>query len=117
MTELCNKCNQNLQESDKTLAGRYFKHCSACREINRIYQTRFDGYSHHSQNQQWKDNMKQFQQTSKYKEYQKLYRRLLQQTCKYQTYHQNYRRLNLLNICDCISDKEYTEKDFEISFI
>ena len=117
MTELCNKCNRTLQESDKTLLGRPFKHCSRCREINRMYQTRCSGYySDYYQSQQWKDIMKQYQQTSKYKDYQEQYHKLYHQTYKYKAYQQNYRRLHLLNICICASDKEYTEKDFEISF-
>ena len=118
MTELCSKCNQNLQESDKTLVGRYFKHCSRCRQINRTYQTRFAEHSDYYQSQQWKDIMKQYQQTTQYKEYQEQYRKLYQQTRKYKTYQQNYRRLHLLNTSINVFtiNKEYTENDFEISF-
>ena len=119
MIELCSKCNQNLQESDKTSLGKHFKRCSRCRQINRTYQTRFVEYSDYHQSQQWKDIMKQYQQTTQYKEYQEQYRKLYQQTRKYRTYQQNYRRLHFQNrsINICTGNKEYTDKDFEISFI
>jgi hypothetical protein len=118
MTEICNKCNQELLESDKTLVGKQFKHCSRCRAINRTYQTKFAECSNYYHSQQWKDIMKQYQQRPEYKEYQDQYRKLYHQTPKYKLYQQHYRRYHLLNMSRtiCISNKEYTEKDFEISF-
>ena len=102
MNEFCNKCNRELLDSDKSLFGKQFKNCSKCRAINRTYQTKFTECSNYYHSHKWKDIMKQYQQRTEYKTYQSQYRR----------HHLQCRTRNI-----CLNDKEYNEKDFEVSCI